>query len=137
MIDSIVQMALVEPKPRACSRLLALLGLLLLILLLTGSLHVLESTELLDKESLHDLIANLGAGENTTVGSGDGSLSGSELSELSRSSDLDALHLGAPSLLTEEVHDELATWRLDRLEVVGPGAVGASSSVCNSPFKHI
>ena len=109
MIDSIVQLALDKAKSRACS-LLALLGLLLLFLLVVGSLHVLESTELLDEEGLHDLLADLGAGENTTVGSGDSSLSGSELSELRRSLDLDTLHSSALSVLTEEVHDELATY---------------------------
>lgn len=122
MIDSIVQMAQDRAKSRGCS-LLALLGLLLLILLVSGSLHLLESAELLDKESLHDLLTDLSAGENATVGSGDGSLSGSELSELRRSSDLDTLHTSASSVLTEDVHDELATGGLDRLKVVGPGSV--------------
>lgn len=109
MIDSIVQLALEKARSRACS-LLALLGLLLLILLVVGSLHVLESTELLDEESLHDLLADLGTGENTTVGSGDSSLSGSELSELRRSLDLNTLHSGTLGVLTEVVHDKLASY---------------------------
>jgi hypothetical protein len=31
----------------------------------------------------------------------------------------------------------ILTGGLHGLEVVGPGSVGASSSVCNSPFKHL
>lgn len=108
MIDSIVQLAQDKAKSRDCS-LLALLGLLLLILLITGGLHVLESAELLDEESLHDLLTNLSGSENATVRSAHGSLSRGELSELSRSSNLDTLHGSASGVLSEEVHDKLAT----------------------------
>ena len=117
--------------------LLSLLGFLLLVLLIAGSLHVLECLELLNKESLHNSLLDLGRGENTTVRSGDSSLSGSELSELSGLSNLNTLHSSSTGVLLEQVHDKLATGSLNWFEVVTFGAVSSSPSVCDSPFKHL
>ena len=85
--------------------------LLLLVLLLSGDLrHVFESLELFDKESSHDLVLNLLASEDTTVGSSNSSLGGGHSSEGTWSSDLNSLHTSSLSVFFNKVQLKLSTY---------------------------
>ena len=84
--------------------------LLLLVLLLSGDLrHVFESLELFDKESSHDLVLNLLASEDTTVGSRNGSSGRVQSLEIVWSGNFNTLHVGAGGVLFDKMKDEFAS----------------------------
>ena len=87
-----------------------LLRLLLVLLVALGQVDVLEVLELLNEEGSHDSVSDLGGSENAAVSTGDGSLGRSELSELSGSSLLDALHVDSLGVLSDLVQSKSATY---------------------------
>ena len=84
--------------------------LLLLVLLVSGDLrHHLEVLELVNKESSHDSVLNLGSGKVATVWSSHGFMADAHSLQVVGSTGADTLHSSDLGLLLEEVHDEFAT----------------------------
>ena len=86
--------------------------LLLLVLLVTGDLrHHFEVLELVDKESSHDSVSDLRGGEDTTVGSRNGSSGGVQSLEIVWSGNFNTLHVGAVGVLLDEMKDESSSYK--------------------------
>lgn len=103
------------------------LSLLLLLLILQ---HSLDDLLLLDQESSDDSLLDTVGTSGTTVGSLDGLLGLGDLSVLSWSQGSDTLQsdttvttLRSSSLLLQVLSNQLSTWGLDDLDLVGLGVV--------------
>ena len=81
-------------------------------------------------------LTNLGVGEETTVGTGDGSVAVGHSSEIVGTGDLDSLHSVTSGVLLEVCDSKFASGGTLSSELVALGSVRCLSLVCDSSFEH-
>ena len=81
-------------------------------------------------------LANLGVGEETTVGAADGSVAVGHSSEIVGTGNLDTGHSVTFSVLLEVCDSEFASGGTLSSELVALGSVRCLSLVCDSSFEH-